>query len=58
MADTWVIFALGALVLVLVWRVTTQWKVKSAEAENLRASVIILGVIFAALIVWYFMGLR
>jgi hypothetical protein len=55
MADSWVIFALGALVLVLVWRVATQWKVKSAEAENLRASVIILGVIFAALITWYFL---
>jgi hypothetical protein len=54
-ADSWVIYALGVLVLLLLWRVATQWKVKSAEAENLRVSVIILGVIFAALITWYFL---
>jgi molybdate transport system substrate-binding protein len=52
MADSWVIFALGALVLVLVWRVATQWKVKSAEAENLRVSVVIFGVVALVLVVW------
>jgi hypothetical protein len=57
--DSWVIYAIGALVLVLVlvWRVVTRWKVKSAKAENLRVSVsvIILGIIFAPLITWYFL---
>jgi hypothetical protein len=57
MADSWVIYAIGVLVLLLLWRVATQWKAKSAEAENLRVSVIILGVTVAALIAWFFMGL-
>jgi molybdate transport system substrate-binding protein len=46
MRDGWIIYAIfGVLVCLLLWRVATQWKVKSAEAENLRASLIILGVI-------------
>jgi molybdate transport system substrate-binding protein len=36
--------------------VVTQWKVKSAEAENLRVSVVIFGVIALVLVVWH--GLR
>jgi molybdate transport system substrate-binding protein len=50
--DSWVTYAiLGILVLLLLWRVATQWKVKSAEAENLRASLIILGVVALAFVV-------
>ena len=53
MRDGWIIYTIfGVLVCFLLWRVATQWKVKSAEAENLRASLIILGVIALVLIVW------
>ena len=37
----------GILLLLLLWRVATQWKIKSVEAQNLRASLIIF-VIFGA----------
>jgi hypothetical protein len=50
---TWIIYAVfGVLVCLLLWRVAIQWKVKSAEAKNLRASLTILGVVALALIVW------
>jgi molybdate transport system substrate-binding protein len=53
MRDSWIIYAIfGVLICLLLWRVATQWKVKSAEAENLRASVIILGVVALTLVVW------
>ena len=53
MRDGWIIYAIfGVLVCLLLWRVATQWKVKSAEAENLRASLIILGVVGLAFVVW------
>jgi len=53
--DGWIIYAIfGVLVCLLLWRVATQWKVKSAEAENLRASLIILGVVALAFVVWQF----
>src|SRR5215471_3758387 len=53
MRDGWIIYAaFGVLVCLLLWRVATQWKVKSAEAENLRASFIILGVVALAMVVW------
>jgi len=45
---------LAVLVCLLLWRVATQWKVKSAEAENLRASLIILGVVALAFVVWQY----
>ena len=52
-ADSWIIYAVfGVLVCLLLWRVATQWKIKSAEAENLRTSLIILGVVALALVVW------
>ena len=55
MRDGWIIYAIfGVLVCLLLWRVATQWKVKSAEAENLRASLIILGVVALAFVVWQF----
>jgi molybdate transport system substrate-binding protein len=41
-------------VCLLLWRVATQWKVKSAEAENLRGSLIILGVVALAFVVWQY----
>ena len=53
MRDGWIIYAIfGVLVCLLLWRVATQWKVKSAEAENLRASLIIFGVVALAFVVW------
>ena len=53
MRDGWIIYAIfGILVCLLLWRVATQWKVKSAEAENLRASLIILGVIALVIVGW------
>jgi hypothetical protein len=56
-ADSWIIYAiLGALVLLMLWRVATQWKVKSEEAKDLGAtSHIVWGVIAVALVAWYFM---
>ena len=55
MRDGWVIYAIfGVLVCLLLWRVATQWKVNSAEAENLRASLIILGVVALAFVVWQY----
>jgi len=41
-------------VCLLLWRVATQWKVKSAEAEHLRASLIVLGVVALAFVVWQY----
>jgi hypothetical protein len=53
MRDSWIVYAaIGVLVCLLLWRVATQWKVRSAEAENLRASLIILGVVALVLIGW------
>jgi hypothetical protein len=53
MRDGWIIYAIfGVLVCLLLWRVATQWKIRSAEAENLRASLIILGVVALAFVVW------
>ena len=53
MGDGWIIYAIfGVLVCLLLWRVATQWKVKSVEAENLRASLIISGVVALVLVVW------
>jgi hypothetical protein len=53
MRDGWIVYAaFGVLVCLLLWRVATQWKVKSAQAENFRASLIVLGVVGLALIVW------
>jgi molybdate transport system substrate-binding protein len=51
--DGWIIYAaIGVLVCLLLWRVATQWKVRSTEAENLRASLIILGVVVLGGVVW------
>ena len=53
MRDGWIIYAIfGVLVCLLLWRVATQWKIKSTEAENLRVSVVILGVVVLAMVVW------
>jgi len=57
MRDVWIIYAIvGVLVCLLLRRVATQWKVKSAEAENLRVSVVILG--FVALVFVVVQGVR
>ena len=53
MRDGWVIYAaFGVLVCLLLWRVATQRNVNSAEAGNRRASLIILGVVVLAMVVW------
>jgi hypothetical protein len=53
MRDDWIVYGIvGALVGLLLWLAATQWKVRSAEAENLRASLIILGVVALVMVVW------
>jgi molybdate transport system substrate-binding protein len=53
--DGWIIYAiLGVLVCLFLWRVATQWKVKSTEAQNLRVSVLVFGVIALVLAVSQF----
>jgi molybdate transport system substrate-binding protein len=53
MRDGWIIYAaFGVLVCLLLWRVATQRNVNSAEAGNLRASLIVLGVVSLAMVVW------
>jgi hypothetical protein len=57
--DSLVLYAIfGVLLLLLLWRVATQWKIKSAEATDQRAAVMIIGIVIAALVAWYLMGLR
>jgi len=54
--DTWVIYAIiGVVIPLLLWRVATQWKNKSQEAQNLRVAVIILVILAGAIVVWLFM---
>jgi molybdenum ABC transporter molybdate-binding protein len=57
--DGWIIYAiLGVLVCILLWRVATQWKVRSTEAANLRVSVVIIfGVGALVLVVGQYMRL-
>jgi ABC-type molybdate transport system substrate-binding protein len=51
--DGWIIYAaIGVLLCLLLWRIATQWRVRSAEAQNLRVSVVIFGVIALVLVVW------
>ena len=51
MRDGWIVYTIfGVLVCLLLWRVATQWK--SAEAQNLRASLIVLGVVALAFVLW------
>ena len=51
MGDGWIIYAVfGVLVCLLLWRVATRRNVNSAG--NLRASLIILGVVALAFVVW------
>jgi hypothetical protein len=53
MPDGWIIYAAcGVLVCLLLWRVATQWRDKGAEAENLRVSVVIVGVVALTVVVW------
>jgi hypothetical protein len=52
----WVIYAIiGILMLLLLWRIATQWKVKTLEAENFRFTVVIVAFFAAALVVSLFM---
>ena len=56
-ASRWIVYALiGVLVLLILWQVVTQWKLETEEAKNLRAVVLILGIVIAAVMgAWYFM---
>ena len=56
MPENWIIYAaIGVLVCLLLWRVATQWKVKSAEAENLRVvSVVTFGIAALVFVVWQY----
>jgi molybdate transport system substrate-binding protein len=55
--DGWIIYAIvGVVGYLLLWRVATEWKVRNAEAENLRVSVLILG--FVALVFVVVQGVR
>jgi hypothetical protein len=55
--DGWIIYAIvGVIGYLLLWRVATEWKVRNAEAENLRVSVLILG--FVALVFVVVQGVR
>jgi molybdate transport system substrate-binding protein len=57
MAVTWIVYVIfGVFVCLLLRRVATQWNVRSAEAENLRISVLILG--FVALVFVVVQGVR
>ena len=53
MTDSVTYATLAVLVCLLLWRVATQWKVRSANAE-LRASLIILGVVALAFVAWQY----
>ncbi len=56
MASSWIVYALiGVLVLLILWQVVTQWKLETEEAKNLRAVVLIFGVVIAAVMgAWYY----
>jgi molybdate transport system substrate-binding protein len=55
--DGWIIYAIvGVIGYLLLWRVATEWRVRNAEAENLRVSVLILG--FVALVFVVVQGMR
>jgi hypothetical protein len=48
LVHTWVIYAIiGVLMALLLWRVATQWKNRSQEAQNLRITVIIWSFLVA-----------
>jgi molybdate transport system substrate-binding protein len=53
MSDAWVIYTVfGVLVLLVLWRVATQWKAITAEARSLRGSLIVLAVVGFGVVVW------
>jgi molybdate transport system substrate-binding protein len=55
--DGWIVYAIvGVIGYLLLWRVATEWKVRNAEAENLRVSVLVLG--FVALVFVVVQGVR
>ena len=47
---------IGVLIALLLWRVATQWRDRSQEAQNLRVTVITLVVLGGAMAVWLFGG--
>jgi len=54
---TWVIYAIiSVLMALLLWRVATQRKDRSQEAQNLRITVIILVVLGGVMAAWLFGG--
>ena len=54
-ADSWTIYAiLGVLVALILWLVWSQRKLKTQQAQELRASLLIWVVIAAAMVAWLF----
>jgi hypothetical protein len=56
-ARDWIVYTLiGVILILILWQVMTQWKLETEEAKDLRAVVLILSVVVAAVMVaWYFM---
>ena len=56
-ADSWTIYAiLGVLVALILWQVWSQRKLKTQQAQDLRASLLIWVVIAAAMVAWLFIS--
>ncbi len=55
--DSWTIYAiLGVLVALILWWVWSQRKLKTQQAQDLRASLLIWVVIAAAIVAWLFIS--
>ena len=54
--NSWILWTITAvLVLLTLWQVARQWKVKSKEAEAVRVAEAILLILVAAVVAWHFM---
>ena len=54
--SSWILWAIsGVLVLLTLWQVARQWKVKSKEAGTVRITEAILLILVAAVVAWHFM---
>jgi len=54
--SSWILWAIsGVLVLLTLWQVARQWKVKSKEARTVRIAEAILLILVAAVVAWHFM---
>ena len=54
--NSWIFWTIsGVLVLLTLWQVARQWKVKSKEAGTVRIAEAILLILVAAVVAWHFM---